>query len=315
MSPHPRRLRSVVSSIGAVTALSVLVAGCASGPDETPGAPAASTSAGCSTDSPSRAAGAAPVPIAPATVTIVDAGTGERRVPTTAPDVATAQSVTLVTTSEVASPGTSDAQTVEMPLTARFECADPADLELDLGTVTSPDTTLNDELSAMTGAKAGLTLGPGLAPVSLRIAPPEPAGGEARLAVEQALVSAFNAAVVLPTEPIAVGATWRSERVIAAAATVTQTIEARLTGWDGNRLTIEYTADETPVNSVFAIPGGSDSLTISRYSYTGQGSVTVDLTRGLPIAGEATYRGARELVGADPNRPLVQRTGLSVTWR
>ena len=67
-----------------------------------------------------------------------------------------------------------------------------ADLELDLGTVTSPDTTLNDELSAMAGAKAGLTLGPGLAPVSLRIAPPEPAGGEARLAVEQALVSAVQ---------------------------------------------------------------------------------------------------------------------------
>nr|WP_064571813.1 hypothetical protein [Gordonia sp. LAM0048] len=315
MSPHPRRLRSVVSSIAAATALSVLVAGCSSDADETSGDARPSTSAGCSADSPSRAAGAAPVPIAPATVTIVDPGNGERRVPTTAPDVAIAQSVTLVTTSEVASPGSADAQTVEMPLTARFGCADLADLELDLGSVTSPDTTLNDAMAAMAGATAGLTLGPGYAPVSLRIAPPEQAGGEARLAVEQALVSAFNTAVVLPTEPVAVGATWRSERVIAAAATVTQTIEARLTSWDGNRLTIDYTADETPVNSVFAIPGGGDSLTISRYSYAGEGTVTVDLTRGLPVSGEATYRGARELVGADPGRPLLQQTGLSVTWR
>ncbi|MFE0749939.1 hypothetical protein [Gordonia sp. NPDC058843] len=315
MSPHPRRLRSVVSSIAAVTALSVLVAGCSSDAEETTGASASSTTAGCSTDSPSRAAGAAPVPIAPATVTLVDAGDGERRVPITAPDVDTTQSVTLVTTSQVASPGSADAQTVEMPLAARFGCADLTDLELDLGTVTSPDTTLNDALSAMTAAKAGLTLGPGYAPVSLRIAPPDAAGGEARLAVEQALVSAFNTAVVLPAEPVAVGATWRSERVVAAAATVTQTIDARLTAWDGNRLTIDYTLDETPVNSVFAIPGGGDSLTISRYSYAGEGTVTVDLTRGLPVSGEATYRGARELVGADPGRPLLQQTGLSVTWR
>ncbi|WP_439029187.1 hypothetical protein [Gordonia terrae] len=314
MPPRPRVIRSLVPSLAAATALSVLIAGCSSGPEDAPQA-TPSTAAGCATDSASRAAGAAPVPIAPATVTVLDAGTGDRRVPAAAPDVATPQTVTLVTTSEVASPGSADAQTLDMPLTARFGCTDPTDLEMDLNTVTSPDTTLNDQLSAMTGSKVGLTLAPGLAPVSLRIAPAADAGGEARLAVEQALVSAMNTTVALPTEPIAIGASWRSERVIASAATVTQTIEAKLTAWEGSRLTIEFTSDESPVNSVFAIPGGGDSLTISRYTYSGRGTMTVDLTRGLPVAGEATYRGARELVGADPARPLIQQTGLSVTWR
>ncbi|MCR5977275.1 hypothetical protein GDN83_05870 [Gordonia jinghuaiqii] len=314
MSPRARVIRSLVSSFAVAAAVSALVAGCSSESDDA-GAPNTASAGGCAAESPSRAAGATPVPIAPATVTVLGAGDGERRVATAAPDVASAQSVTLVTTSQVASPGSSDAQTVETPLTARFGCTEKSDLELDLGTVTSPDTGLTEQLAAMGGTKAGITLGPGLAPVSLRLAPAADAGEEARLALEQSLVAALNTAIVLPTEPIAVGASWRSERVIAAAATVTQSIEARLTAWEGDRLTIEFTAEESPVNSVFAIPGSADTLTISRYSNTGEGRVTVDLRRGLPVAGEATYRGARELVGADPARPLLQRTGLSVTWR
>ncbi|MCZ0913673.1 hypothetical protein O0V02_14830 [Gordonia amicalis] len=314
MSSHRRLFRSVVSSCAIVTAVSVLVAGCSSDSDDDTGTGSA-TSAGCVNESPSRAAGAAPVPISSAKVTLVDAGEGERRVASPAPDTSSAQSVTLVTTSEVASPGSADAETVETPLTARFSCTDRSEVELELGTVTSPDASLNGQLPAMAGTKAGLTTGPGLAPVALRLAPPEQAGEEARLAVEQSLVTALNTSIALPTEPIAVGARWRTERVISAAATVTQTIDARLSAWDGNRLTIQFSAEETPVNSVFAIPGGSDTLTISRFSSEGGGTVEVDLTRGLAVGGELTYTGARELVGADPSRPLVQKTGLTVTWR
>ncbi|MCK8615033.1 hypothetical protein [Gordonia sp. C13] len=314
MSSHRRVLRSVVSSCALVTAVSVLVAGCSSESDDAAGASSA-TVAGCANESPSRAAGAAPVPIAGATVTLVDPGEGERRVAAPAPDTSSTQTVTLVTTSDVASPGSSDAETVETPMTARFSCSEKSELELELGTVTSPDASLNAQLPAMTGTKAGLTTGPGLAPVALRLAPPEQAGQEARLAVEQSLVTALNTSIALPTEPIAVGARWRTERVISAAATVTQTIDARLSAWDGNRLTIQFSAEETPVNSVFAIPGGSDTLTISRFSSEGGGSVEIDLSRGLPVGGQLTYTGARELVGSDPSRPLVQKTGLTVTWR
>ncbi|MEO9327617.1 hypothetical protein [Gordonia aurantiaca] len=313
MSTHRRLRRSVITSCAVIAATSLLVAGCSS--DSDGAAPSSAAAGGCVTGSPSRDAGAAPLPIAPAKVTVVDAGTGERRVPTARPDLGSAQQVTLVTTSQASSAGSAEAQTVETPLTARFVCDKQAEVELDLGTVTSPDAQLNAPLEAMSGTRGGLTLGAGLAPVAVRLAPPEEAGEQARLAVEQSMVTALNTSITLPTEPIGVGARWRTERTISAAATVTQTIDARLAAWDGDRLTIEFTAEETPVNSVFAIPGSTDTLTISRFSSEGGGTVEVDLTRGLPVGGELTYSGARELVGADPARPLVQKTGLTVTWK
>ncbi|WP_312029305.1 hypothetical protein [Gordonia paraffinivorans] len=313
MSTHARLRRSVISSCAAVAAVSVLVAGCSS--DSGEAASSSTAAGGCVTGSPSRDAGAAPLPIAPATVTLVDPGAGDRRVAAARPDLGSAQQVTLVTTSRVESPGSAEAQTVETPLTARFVCDQQSEVEFDLASVTSPDPRLNTSLEAMAGTSGGLTLGAGLAPVTVRLAPPEDAGEEARLAVEQSIVTALNTTIALPTEPIGVGARWRTERTISAAATVTQTVDARLAAWDGDKLTIQFSAEETPVNSVFAIPGGTDTLTISRFSYEGGGTVEVDLARGLPLGGELIYTGARELVGADPARPLVQKTGLTVTWR
>ena len=37
--------------------------------------------------------------------------------------------------------------------------------------------------------------------------------------------------------------------------------------------------------------------------------------RGLPVEGTTELSGARELVGADAATPIIQQTGLSVTWR
>ncbi len=200
-------------------------------------------------------------------------------------------------------------------MSARFGCTDPTDVEITLGRATSTDSTLAESLTPVDGSLGGLAIGPGLMPISLRLLPAEKAGPDARLAVEQSLLQALQKSVPLPTTPIAVGARWKVERTISAAATLTQTIEARLESWEGNRLVLAVNVDETPVNSVFAVPGTGSTLTINRFSSSGTGRLTVDLTRGLPVDGTINVSGARELVGSDPNAPLIQQTALSVTWR
>ncbi|WP_279097369.1 hypothetical protein [Gordonia bronchialis] len=313
MSPSRRPSSRLITTLAPAIAAIVLVAGCGDSADD--GAASSSADAGCATENTSGREGVNLIPIPPAKVTVTGHGTEPRRAPAAAPDLAAAQRATVVTTSTVASRGTTEAQTVDLSMTARFACTDPTDLEMDLGTTTSPDPALDGQLAAIDGSRAGMAIAPGLAPISLRLMPDDDAGPEARLAVEQALIGALTRSVPMPTEPVGVGATWRVQRVVSAAATVTQTIEARITAWTGNRVTITYTADETPVNSVFAIPGGNQTLTIARYSFTGSGTVIMDLTRGLPVGGEATYRGARELVGADASRPLLQQTGFTLSWR
>ncbi|ROZ88849.1 hypothetical protein EEB19_20680 [Gordonia sp. OPL2] len=307
---YPRRTRVAVAA-----ALLIGLAGC--GADEQPDAAGSGTAqqGGCATETTSGREGVDLLAIPPAKVTLTNPGSGERKVAAAAPDRNSPQSATLVTTSSVAAVGDEQAQTVEMPLEARFHCTDSTDVEMVLGTVTSPDAELNGQLRPVAGSQAGLAIGPGSMPISLRLLPAESAGSQARLAVEQALVQSLQLSVPLPTEPIAVGATWRAERTINSAATVTQHIDATLTAWEGNRLTMDVTVDETPVNSVFVIPGSDQTLNISRFSNSGTGQVTLDLTRGLPVSARIDVDGARELFGADPAQPLIQRTSLSVGWR
>ncbi len=311
-------LAAVFAMLTRLTVAATLLLGLAGCGSDDPG-PASSSSAaaqaGCTHDTTSGRDGVNLLPVAPAKVTLLDPGTGDRRLPAASPELATPQSVTLVTTSSVQSPGSTDAQTVTVPMQARFGCDDPTDLEMTLGAVTSPDDTLADQLVPVEGSPAGLAIGPGSMPISLRLLPADDAGPEARLAVEQSLLQALQVSVALPTEPVAVGARWRTERTIDAAATVTQQIDATLRSWDGDRVVIDISVDETPVNSVFAIPGSDATLTIARFTNAGTGQITMDLRRGLPVAGTLEMIGARELVGTDPAQPLIQRTGLSVSWR
>ncbi|MEE4023156.1 hypothetical protein V1Y59_08715 [Gordonia sp. PKS22-38] len=303
-----------LASLTVAAALLIGLTACGSDVPPTDATPSGTT-AGCTEESTSGLEGVNLLPVPPAEITVLDAGTGERRPPAASPDRTSPQTVTLETTSSVRSAGDDQTQTVQMPLDAVFHCTDSTDLEVTLGSVTSPDAALAEQLESVAGSRAGLAIGPGSMPISLRLLPADDAGPEARLAVEQTLLQALQMSVPLPTEPIGVGAQWRVERTIDSAMTITQQIDATLAAWDGNRMTIDVTVEETPVNSVFAIPGSQDSLTITRFTNTGTGQLTLDLTRGLPVSGSIELGGARELVGADPAQPLLQQTGLSVTWR
>ncbi|GGF29646.1 hypothetical protein [Williamsia phyllosphaerae] len=311
---HPARL------VALCTALTV-VAGCGSGAagDDAGTSSSAAPLAGCSTESTVNAMGASLLPIPPAAVTLIDAGAQPTAVATGSPDLARAQNVRLVTTSASSStsqgqPRSDTAQTVDLPLTARTLCTDPTDVELELGAASSPDPDLSRSLAAVRDSKAGLAVAGGSVPISLRIVPAQAADDAARSAVEQSLVQALQRSVTLPREPIGVGARWRAVRTIVGAATVTQTITATLRERVGDTLTVDVQVEEEPVDSVFRIPGSTQTLTIASFSMSGTGSMTIDLSRGLPSAGELTVRGGRSLVGADPARPLVQQTSTAIRW-
>lgn len=156
---------------------------------------------------------------------------------------------------------------------------------------------------------------PGLVPISLRISPPEDAGSAARLAVEQSLVQALQRSVPLPTEPVGDGARWTVQRTIESSVTLTQTMQVELVGLDGDRVELEVSVEEEPVDDVFRIPGSDETLRIARYSMSGSGKLTVDLARAMPVRGDLTLSGARELVGADPAMPVIQQTGFTLTWQ
>ncbi|MBT0565247.1 hypothetical protein KIK15_00480 [Williamsia sp. CHRR-6] len=279
-----------------------------------------STSAGCTTDSTVNAPAVSLLPIPPAAVTVDDPGVEPRVVTAASADNTSPQRVVLRTSSTSTSagpgrPAENRDQSVELGLTARFLCTDPTDVELALDSATSPEPGLASSLRKVVGSRAGLAVASGSVPGALRLLPAAEADDAARSAVEQSLLQALTQSVTLPTVPIGVGARWRAVRTVSGGATVTQTLTATLRARSGNRLTVDVAIDEEPVNSVFVVPGTDTTLTIAAYSSSGTGTVTLDLSRGLPVDGGLTVSGGRSLVGADPNAPLLQRTSFSARWQ
>ncbi|MFM9378115.1 hypothetical protein [Gordonia sp. VNK21] len=324
-SSRSGRFRGLVPLSVAVTAALTLGA-CSSGGENTP----ADDDGGCARTSTSAAAGVRPISISPAAVTVLAPGDGERRVPAPEPDLQSPQQVQLSTESTEVSvaPGSDQEQadpenggvqnTVEsltVPLTARAGCENTDDLEMTLGSPQSPDEALQPGLPAMDGTRSGVTYRDGLNPTSLRILPADGSEAPAQRAVEQSLVNAFTHAVPLPTTAVGLGAHWRATRTVSSAITVAQTIDVVLKRWTGRVLTLEVKVDESPADSTFRIPGSTETLQVSRFANAGSGTLTVDLGRLLPTGGELTMAGARELVGADPGRPILQRTGFTMSWK
>ncbi|WP_287383645.1 hypothetical protein [Gordonia sp. (in: high G+C Gram-positive bacteria)] len=315
------RRRAAVPAIAAATACALTLALSACGSDEDDDTAATETSAtGCAAESTSGRSDVDPIPVAPAKITVTDPGAQPRKIPAAAPERATPQTTTVSVTSTAVSRTVQDGiddrrQTVNIPLTARFGCQDSTDVEMTLATPTSPDPTLDEQLAEAEGGRAGMAVGPGIMPISLRLLPTGSSGPEARHAIEQSLVQALQVSVALPTVPVGVGAVWTSQRSISGAVTVTQVMTITLTSWTGNRVVLGVTLEETPINSVFAVPGTSETITLRRYSNEGTGTVTVDLGRALPDHAALTLTGARELVGSDESAPIVQRTGATVNWR
>lgn len=315
-----RRYRRVVSvpAIATACAITVALTGCGSGGGDT--TTPSTSAAGCASESTAGRDDVEPIPIAPAKITITHQGAESRSVLAATPQRGTAQLTTLSVTSTAVSRTAKDGvdnrrQTVSIPITARWGCRDSTDLELALARPISPDPTLDAQLAKSDGGRAGLAIGPGTIPISLRLLPTDASGPEARHAIEQSLVQALQVSVGLPTQPVGVGAEWTSQRSISGAVTVTQTMHVTLKSWAGKRVVLGVEFEETPINSVFAVPGTSETVTLRRYSNEGTGTVTLDLDRALPTDATITLSGARELVGSDASAPIVQQTGATVSWR
>ena len=295
------------------------LSGCSSDADQ----PAADDGL-CAAQASTEREGLRPIEVPTAEVTLLNPGTGDLAPLTPAPSKDRAQNVTLTTDSLESSivPGDGGQQQVQRtqqnlttPLRARVVCDDPSNVEFTIGLPTTSDTALTPELGALTDSPGGITFAAGLNPSSLRLFPNEDSQSPARSALEQSFTGALNRSVPLPAEPVGTGASWRAVRTVRGALTVTQTTTVTLEKRTGTVLNLRVQVEEAPADSVFRIPGSAQTLHVARFSNTGSGTVTVDLTQALPVEGRIVTKGARELVGDDPSAPLLQQNEFTLAWK
>ncbi|MFT3900312.1 MAG: hypothetical protein QM728_08720 [Gordonia sp. (in: high G+C Gram-positive bacteria)] len=263
-----------------------------------------------------------PISLAEPTVELVSAGTAPLQPLRAAPNRTDAQHTRLTATTTVLSrmaeradaAPTREDQSVTLTLAARYHCTDEKDVALTLEKASAADASLSGDIGKDAGSRGGLTLDANRAPVSLRLWPATDAPDTARSIVENTFVTALQNMVALPAEPVGTGASWRTTRTLLGATTLTQTVTATLRSRTADTVEVDLSVDEAPTGSEYTVPGTGKKLQIARYTALGRGTATIDLRRALPVGGSIDVRGARELVGGDATRPLVQQTRYQLEW-
>ncbi|MGV9677273.1 hypothetical protein ACWDSJ_18505 [Nocardia sp. NPDC003482] len=301
-----RSARSGVVVMVLAVALSALGVGCSDRPEST----------GDTDVEPSGLGQEVTMPIAAATTTVLDPGAEPRSTLRSVVAPGTAQQVTLRTDHHIEQQLNEQAvrdfspPSVTIPLTARV---DQEGVDLTLGTVTSPDPTLAEQLLSADGSHAGFDFAEPGSVTALRLAPKPATPDTARAALEQAFYQAVYQSITLPEEPVGEGAVWTVRHQISDDVQLDQVTTATLTRREGDLLTIDLDITQTPKSKVWNMPNNAGALDIVDYAMHGTGTIQVDLGLPLPVSGTVTLGGHKSY--RDPRSAVLLRQNLSTQVR
>ena len=304
-----------MSVAGAVLACATLLA--CSGPTPAPAAaPVASASP----------AAAVTVAIPPVTVTVNNAGAGPRTALVLHATPESAQRVSLTSTSTISQtigtspPSDQSSPEVTLPLTARPH--GPADaathtVGLTIGTPSSPDTTLSDALAKAVGSTSTVTVTPAGAVSQLVLDPPAALSDAGRSAAEQAQRQAIQFLPVLPGEPVGVGAVWTvRQQIDSLGLGLRQDTVLTLTAMRDSTITLGgVQVSQTPLTPTWTLPNDQGTLNVDSYRVTGGGTLTLDLTKPLPLDGRVQLNGNEVFSRPKDGLKLAQQIGNGVSWK
>lgn len=130
---------------------------------------------------------------------------------------------------------------------------------------------------------------------SLRLAAPQAATDEARSAVERAITSLTSLPIVFPEEAIGPGAEWTVESRVTGESTLLQTTTYTLDKLDGDVATLNVSVEQRPSLGALSFDGAdapeelrNKELKVLDTTTQSEGTVTVDLSKPLPTAGDVS---------------------------
>ena len=223
----------------------------------------------------------------------------------TAVEVATGLAQDVVPTEQLdelgQAPAGGNVDTVTLPLTVNAAPADepgegetPAAraVELTVGTATHSDLSRNEELASAKDFLLRWRAAESGAISTLKLLAPGDSTEAGREAVERSLLLLASTNVVLPKDPVGVGGSWTVRNRITGASNMLRTSTYTVTAIDGDRVELDVSVEERPTQQSLSIDNevagelDGSSLDVETTSTTSQGSITLDLTRPLPVAGQ-----------------------------
>lgn len=229
-------------------------------------------------------------------------------------------------------PAGGNVDTVTLPLqVASSPAAEPGEgespaareVEFTVGTATHSDLDRNEELASAEDFLMRWRAAETGAISTLKLLAPGDSTEAGRETVERSLLLLASANVVLPKEPVGVGGSWTVRNRITGASNMLRTSTYTVTAIDGDRVELDVDVEERPTQQSLSIDNevagelNGSSLDVETTSTTSQGSITLDLTRPLPVAGQVAsttrlvYSGAG---GTSSSFKVVQDVTEALTY-
>ncbi|TRX64222.1 DUF6263 family protein [Corynebacterium hiratae] len=156
---------------------------------------------------------------------------------------------------------------------------------------------------------------------SLRLAAPQAATDQARSTVERAITSLTSLPIVFPDEEIGLGATWVVESRVTGESTLLQTTTYTLDKLDGDIAELSVKIEQRPSLGALSFDGADapeelrgKELKVTDHTSTSEGSVTVDLTKPLPTAGDVSVTTAISYGAEGSDLRVVQTSATEMEF-
>ena len=205
-------------------------------------------------------------------------------------------------------------------------------------------TGSNDKLNPDIATAQGFTLKTNNSPSGIKseatFTAPEKATETARASIERALTQYLSTPVVFPTDPVGIGAQWDVRIKVNDPSPAVKTITYTLKNHEGNTVELEASVQQRPSTTSLSLSEAPDvpsdtkgSLDVKDSSTsTHVGTVTVDLTKPIPVKGSidtptiTTYAGdtsgqsddkspAPEKNSTKGGTSIIQKNQRAMTWK
>ncbi|MEY8209628.1 hypothetical protein [Corynebacterium sp. MNWGS58] len=167
------------------------------------------------------------------------------------------------------------------------------------------DTGLAEQIASADGFGFGWLAEPNGQLATLLLAAPQQAGDEARAIVEQSITKLVSAPVIFPEEAVGVGARWSVDSRVTGESTMLQTTTFEITELADDTVELDISIEQRPALGALSLEGlagaegfADDTLNVTSSNTRSHGSLTVDLRKPLPVAGELDYT-TRVVYGTD----------------
>lgn len=260
--------------------------------------------------------------ISPAQIEVINAGDAEKALVTWNDDGATQESTTVLTQGFVqksdaeAGNSTTPDTRLELPLTTTV--TDDGNNRVISTTVGKPhgsNAGLNEDIATAEGFKAEWTSSPSGALSSLKLGAPEESTDTARAGVEAGLTQLMELPIVFPDAPIGINAQWTATTNLNDEAAMSQKVTYTLTDRSGNTVDLKVEITQSPATNELDTGTDAPLKVIDSSTEMLSGTITVDLTKPLPVAGLVDYVTSVTYGDGSSDLRITQQSHRAVEFR